>query len=97
MFVFLSRGCRKAADCQHADKVRKTVPCSIEGSRLLTRGRVPQDGETPLHAAAAQNWHDQVVRFLLQEGADFTTKSKVTGRRVGGEWKEVERKSFGER
>ena len=33
-FFFFAGGYRKAADCQCADKGRRTVPCSIEGNRL---------------------------------------------------------------
>ena len=31
---FFSGGCRKAADCQRADKGRRTLQCSSEGNRL---------------------------------------------------------------
>ena len=58
---------------------------------LLTRERAPQNGVTPLYAAA-HNGHDKVVRFLLEEGVDVTAKTKVSERTVGGE-----RKGAGER
>ena len=62
----------------------------------LTGVRALQDGETPLYVAA-QNGHDKVVRFLLEEGVDVTAKTKVSGRRVGGERKGLGEKSFRER
>jgi len=43
---------------------------------LLTRGSAPQDGVTPLWAAAFQG-HDAVVQFLVQENADKDAPSKV--------------------
>ena len=62
----------------------------------MTRGRAPQDGETPLYAAARQG-HDAVVLFLVEKGADVTAKDRVSERRVGGERKGVgERRGFGE-
>jgi len=63
---------------------------------LLTRRRAPQNGWTPLHAAAMQG-QSAVVRFLVEKGADVTAKTKVSERRVGGERKGVgERRGFGE-
>ena len=59
----------------------------------LTRVRALQDGETPLYVAA-QNGHDEIVRFLVEEGGDVTAKTKVSERRVGSERKGVEEKSF---
>ena len=64
--------------------------------RVLTRGRVPQDGETPLHAAVKFR-KNKVVRFLVETGADVTVKTKVGERRVGGEREGVgESRGFGE-
>ena len=53
-------------------------------SGFLTRGCAPQNGRTPLHAAAYQG-HDAVVRVLVEVGADVTAKDKVSERRVGGD------------
>jgi len=57
---------------------------------VLTRRRAPQNGETPLYAAAKQGQR-AVLLFLVEKGADVTAKTKVSERRVGGERKGVER------
>ena len=44
----------------------------------LTRGRAPQDGWTPLHAAA-QEGHQEVVQLLVKEGADKDAPNEVKG------------------
>ena len=45
---------------------------------MLTRGRVPQNGATPLFVAA-QKGHDEVVQFLVQADADKDAPMEVTG------------------
>ena len=52
--------------------------------RVLTRGRAPQDGETPLHKAAGAV-HLEVARALLLAGADITAKKWVSEGGLGGE------------
>ena len=44
--------------------------------RLLTRGRAPQTGNTPLLAAALKG-HLEVVQFLVQKEADTEASDKV--------------------
>ena len=62
----------------------------------MTRGCAPQDGHTPLHAAAFMG-RDAVVRVLVEEGADVTAKNKVRERRVGGDGHMLgERRGFSE-
>jgi len=64
---------------------------------VMTRGRAPQNGCTPLYAAA-QNGHEEAVHFLVEAGADLTAKSNVSGWRLGGKRQEVgERRDYGER
>ena len=46
---------------------------------MLTRRRMPQDGKTPLHYAG----HPEVVKLLLQAGADITATDKVSERSMG--------------
>ena len=51
-------------------------------SGLLTRGRAPQSGATPLYIAAHQG-HQEVVQLLVKEGADKDAPREVTR---GGAW-----------
>jgi len=50
--------------------------------RVLTRGSVPQNGETPLHIAAGRG-HLPVVRVLVDAGADKNAPRKVIEGRGG--------------
>ena len=50
---------------------------------LLTRQRaLLQDGETPLHSAAAAG-HEGAIGVLLEAGADLQAKDNVSGDREG--------------
>ena len=49
---------------------------------MLTRRRVPQGGGTPLHIAANMG-HPEVVKLLLEAGADITAKNPVSERSMG--------------
>ena len=42
----------------------------------MNTGGAPQDGLTPLHAAAAKNYAE-AVSFLVDAGADITASDKV--------------------
>ena len=44
--------------------------------RLLTRGRAPQRGATPLYAAA-QGGHLEVVKLLVQANANMDASNEV--------------------
>ena len=50
--------------------------------RILTRGRAPQDGYTPLHGATI-NGHFAVVQLLVAKGADKDAPDKVRDVREG--------------
>jgi hypothetical protein len=56
----------------------------VHRGRVLTRARAPQNGATPMFVAA-QKGHLEVVRALVEAGADITAKNEVSERRVGGE------------
>ena len=45
--------------------------------RMLTRRRAPQDGWTPLYAAAC-NGQDAVARVLVDAGADTEARDRVS-------------------
>ena len=47
--------------------------------QVLTRGRAPQDGRTPLWVAVC-NAHGAVVRALVEAGADMHVRSAKVGR-----------------
>jgi hypothetical protein len=65
--------------------------------RVLTRGGAPQDGDTPLHLAAMYGY-PEVVRALVEAGADITAKNKVSERRGGGFGHRLgQSRDFGER
>ena len=49
---------------------------------MLTRGCAPQDGFTPLHAAA-MGGYVELARLLLEAGADITATNDVSGRSMG--------------
>ena len=49
---------------------------------MLTRGRAPQNGHTPLHMAA-YNGHTEVVKLLVQADADKNAPDKVKEGRGG--------------
>ena len=64
--------------------------------RVVTRGRAPQEGVTPLSIAAREG-HLKVARALLQAGADITKKDNVSERRVGGKGQRIQASiDFGE-
>jgi len=48
--------------------------------RMLTRGRAPQDGNTPLHIVVHEGKEDS-VRYLLHTRADVNAKNNVRGGR----------------
>ena len=59
-------------------------------------GHAPQNGITPLHAAA-DHGHLEVARLLLEVGADINAKAAVSGRSVGDAGLGVRtRRGFGE-
>jgi len=56
--------------------------CVGHRGQVLTRGRAPQNGGTPLFMAA-QNGHVAVVELLVAKGADMDAANKVWERRGG--------------
>ena len=50
--------------------------------RVLTNGRAPQYGLTPMHAAADKG-HHEMARLLLEAGADINAMLWVSERSVG--------------
>jgi hypothetical protein len=51
----------------------------VGGARVLTRGREPQAGDTPL-VYACWKGHLPVVQFLVEKGADKNFKNHVRPR-----------------
>ena len=64
-------------------KTSMITPGGAQG-RILTRGRAPQTGWTPLHKAVARG-HLEMARALLLAGANVAAKDKVS--EGGGEAK----------
>ena len=51
-------------------------------AQVLTRGRAPQEGRTPLYIAVEKS-HLAVVKVLVAKGADTNAAEKVRERRGG--------------